>query len=219
MKDAIMNEDDRLATLRESLSNALAHGGHSSGGVLDEVVRILPGLMDADRCSIFIRENTHDRIWLQSGTGMIERELDLPIAGSISGEVIVSGRSVIINDLTNMIGTHTDVEIMTGYTTRNMLCVPIFNSDKRKVRGVLQVINKNNGAFFNEKDGRLAEDVADLLKPLVGRLYNNKNFSVTQSWQVGKPKLVINVYSLKNNLLLLLAAILSGLLVILILPE
>ncbi|KAJ8317387.1 hypothetical protein KUTeg_005291 [Tegillarca granosa] len=43
-----------------------------------------------------------------------------------------------------------------GFKTRSILCMPIYNSDK-KIIGVTQLINKLNGAAFNENDANIIE--------------------------------------------------------------
>lgn len=215
----IMENTDKIHKLREILgSRDQTSAIQTPQSLLDEVVRILPGLMDADRCSIFIRDPSQERIWLQSGTGMIERELDLPMRGSISGEVIRSGRSQILNDLKSHIGTHTDVEIMTGYHIRNMLCVPIHNSNGQKVRGVLQVLNKRDNAPFSDNDRQFAETIAEMLKPMVSRLYADQELSSTQALQLHR-RFALDSHKAKQLLLLLAALTMSGILALLIIQE
>ncbi|XP_061185822.1 cGMP-specific 3',5'-cyclic phosphodiesterase-like isoform X2 [Saccostrea echinata] len=43
-----------------------------------------------------------------------------------------------------------------GFKTKNMLCMPIFNNEK-KIIGVTQLVNKLNGVPFNENDANIIE--------------------------------------------------------------
>jgi dual 3',5'-cyclic-AMP and -GMP phosphodiesterase 11 len=42
------------------------------------------------------------------------------------------------------------------FKTKNMLCMPIFNNEK-KIIGVTQLVNKLNGVPFNENDANIIE--------------------------------------------------------------
>ena len=139
--------------------------------LLGAIVDVLPKAMQADRCSIFIHDPGHDRAWLQCGTGLAEKELDIPLRGSISGEVMVTGRSVMVPDMRVRPGVHTDIDAMTGYDTRSVLCAPITDSSGRKVRGTIQLINKLDGKAFTRADQEVLEQVTVGLRKAVRTVY------------------------------------------------
>ena len=43
-----------------------------------------------------------------------------------------------------------------GFTTRSILCMPVYNSE-RKITAVTQLINKQNGSPFNDSDANIIE--------------------------------------------------------------
>ncbi|XP_053552321.1 cAMP and cAMP-inhibited cGMP 3',5'-cyclic phosphodiesterase 10A-like, partial [Bombina bombina] len=47
-------------------------------------------------------------------------------------------------------GSHWDVDVYTGYTTRNILCMPIVS--RGSVIGVVQMVNKLSGSAFSKTD-------------------------------------------------------------------
>lgn len=48
------------------------------------------------------------------------------------------------------LGLHREVDLYTGYTTRNILCMPIVS--RGTVIGVVQMVNKLNGSAFTKTD-------------------------------------------------------------------
>lgn len=215
----LMNELDILSKIQTAIASGMqGPSEHAPQKTLDNVVTILPSLLNAERCSLFIRDLNQERIWLQCGTGRIDRELDLPMRGSISGEVILTHRSQIINDLSGHIGTHTDVEALANGQTRNMICVPIRNSTDQKVRGALQILNKLDHTPFNETDCRLLEKVAELIKPMVGSIYKGQSLYTTQTLKI-PPQLILAPHKKKQLALLFAALVMSGMVAFLLAQE
>ncbi len=173
MPKAAMNNSTRFADSLDFLPALLQRysGSNEHRILLSAVVDILPKAMGADRCSIFIHDPSHQRAWLQCGTGLEEKELDIPLRGSITGEVIQSGRSIFVPDMRLRPGIHTDVDTMTGYDTRSVLCVPITDSRGNTVRGTLQLINKLNGERFDDLDRQHLEQVAVSLRKAIRAIY------------------------------------------------
>lgn len=88
-------------------------------------VEILPKLMEAERCTIFIVELGTERIWSKLGTDIREREIEAPKEDSLVGRAISSGQVIIENSLSQRPGFHQEVESQTGFHTRNLVCAPI----------------------------------------------------------------------------------------------
>ncbi len=123
-------------------------------------VDIIPSLLKAERCSIFVLDPQTEHVWLHCGTGLEERDVKVPKSQSIVGEVISTGKPQIRTNIANRAGTHERVDLQTGFTTFNTLCVPIFNTTRNRVVGALQVLNKRGNMKFNENDTILLERFA-----------------------------------------------------------
>lgn len=121
-------------------------------------VKILPKISGAERCTIYIIEMATEKICSIFGTGLEERQIEPPRDGSIVGEVISSGKGIIVNDLETREGFHTNVDGKTGYSTRNMICAPIKSASSHGVTGAIQVLNKRlHGSFTKEDLAQLGE--------------------------------------------------------------
>ena len=99
-------------------------------------------------------------MWLHCGTGVQPKQIQVPKWSSVVGKVISSGETKIEYDMENNVGIHDTVDLQTGFTTRNSLCVPIYGMSTSKVTGAIQVLNKIAGEMYTDNDRELLEKVA-----------------------------------------------------------
>ena len=85
------------------------------------------------------------------------KTIPLPPGAGICGHVARTGQPAIVNDVQNDPRFFNRVDKSTGMTTRNLLCVPIRSAER--LWGVLELINKCDGADFGEHDLQVAEAV------------------------------------------------------------
>ncbi len=136
-------------------------------------VDILPKLMEAERCTIYIIEMGTDKICSMYGTGLRGKRIEPPRQGSIAGKVISSGEGAIENDLDKQKGFHTKMAATTHFVTRNMVCTPIKSVTTLGVTGAIQIINKKGGAF-NAEDLHLLEEVSGYLSTSIESIILNQ---------------------------------------------
>lgn len=105
-------------------------------------------LVVAERCSIFIVDKEDKMLWtkLSDGIGKIVLSLD----SGIAGDTYTQAKAQVVNDPYSDERFLPSIDKKSGYTTKNILTVPIFNS-KQEVMGIIQLLNKLMGDF-NEKD-------------------------------------------------------------------
>lgn len=137
-------------------------------------VKILPPVIGAERCTIYYIEMGTEKICSMFGTGIGEKQIEPPRQGSIAGEVISSGRGIIVNDLEQRHGFHNLVAAETGFITKNMVCAPIKSVTTHKVTGAIQILNKISGDNFTDTDLARLEEVASYLSMSV------ENIIITQ---------------------------------------
>lgn len=139
---------DQLRAKQQLMEKAWREAGNRQ--LMQFFVDIMPKAVDAERCSIFILDPVDEKAWLQSGTGMSEKQLQVPTKNSIVGRVISSGKVVMEQDLEDQVGAHDVVAVKTGFVTRNALCVPVHGVTTKKIVGAIQVLNKRHGMFTDE---------------------------------------------------------------------
>ena len=108
----------------------------------------------ADRCTVWmLDENTHE-LWTKVAHGI--PNIRIPRNFGIVGEAVSSGKTIMINDAYNHPKFDNKVDEQTGYKTKNIIVIPIQNSEG-KIIGAYQAINKMTpaGIFSAEDEDRL----------------------------------------------------------------
>jgi class 3 adenylate cyclase len=75
-------------------------------------------------------------------------KVKLVIGQGISGAVASRGESIIENDVQRSSNFYPQIDSITGFTTRSVLCVPMISQGK--VIGIIEVMNKREGDFSEE---------------------------------------------------------------------
>ncbi len=137
-------------------------------------VKIIPLVVNAERCSIFIHDPSTKEIWLKSGTGVTERQIRIGKGEeSVVGGVIDTGEYSIVDGMEQKNGAHKKVDEETGFETHNILTVPINSLDGKEVMGAVQVLNKKNGVNFSDDDRKLVEEMAHYLQLSIENIFFN----------------------------------------------
>ena len=100
---------------------------------LNFFISIISKLINAERSSIFISDIEDETVWLEAGTGIERKQITVPKDSSMVGRVISSGKPEINNTMAVQEGTHKGVDSATGFSTRNAICVPVVNRQRRLV--------------------------------------------------------------------------------------
>ena len=131
--------------------------------VVDEAAKVA----EADRCTLFIADRDRSELWSKVAHGT--EEIRIPLGAGIAGAVAASGLAVRIDDAYADARFNQQVDHDTGYRTRSILAVPMRNT-RGEVVGVLQALNRRNGAFSGEDEellGALAGPAASAIENAV----------------------------------------------------
>ncbi|HEX9398935.1 MAG TPA: HD domain-containing phosphohydrolase [Anaeromyxobacter sp.] len=166
MTDAVLMR--RLEKLQSILEVAKALAAERKlerllGLVVDEAAKVA----EADRCTIFIADREKGELWSKVAHGT--KEIRVPLGAGIAGAVAATGTAVRIDDAYADPRFNQNVDLGTGYRTRNILAVPMQNT-KGEVVGVLQALNRRDGAFTDEDEellGALAGPAASAIENAV----------------------------------------------------
>ena len=117
---------------------------------LDEVLRALVEMttseINAERGSLFLNDPDSNELYSRVAQGQGQREIRILNTSGIAGSVYTSGQALIIHDPYADQRFNRTVDEQTGFTTRNILCVPI-KTVKGEIIGVAQTLNKRSGQF------------------------------------------------------------------------
>ncbi len=164
----------RLKDLKERLEQVnRTWTVHDYESLLKLNVDIVPKILRAERCSIFIVEPGTEDIWLKYGTGLKEKEIIPPKDGSVVGKAISSGKWIIANDLERS-DYHKELKTITSFKTRNLICAPIKSLTEQGITGAIEVLNKRGNAPFSRVEGELLQEIANYLSMAIENILLNK---------------------------------------------
>lgn len=127
---------------------------------LNNLISILSNLakdiIEVDRCSLFLIDEQKKELYTIFAHGV--KEIRIPITSGIAGYVVKTGKTYVTSDAYKSKFFNPEVDKISGYTTRNILAVPIFDS-RGKIIGVYQAINKLDD--FNSVDIKLMKLIAE----------------------------------------------------------
>ncbi len=183
------NLKKEVAFLREELSkkttvlNSIQQIGKTLSSELN-IDRLLQLIMDemtpllnAERSTFFIVDEEKDELWSKIAQKAEVKEIRLKIGQGIAGHVAKTGETINIKDAYKDERFDSSTDKKTGFRTRSILCMPIFEPTKNKKRkpriiGVLQVLNKNNGVFEDSDEDLLSSLASQVAIAIINaRLY------------------------------------------------
>lgn len=92
------------------------------------------------------------------GSEITKKEIRIPIDRGIAGEVARTLKPIIVNNVKNDPRFFSEVDTLTNFSTRNLLAVPMI--DRKRLIGVLEMVNKLDGNDFTHEDLRFLEILA-----------------------------------------------------------
>jgi len=113
------------------------------------VVMTVRELLRCDRATLFMVDNEHQQLWSFHNLDDKGRRIRMPLNKGVAGWAAEKAEIVNIIDAYDDPRFNKQVDIITGYRTRNLLCYPVRRGNQ--VIAVIQAINKKHGKF-NEED-------------------------------------------------------------------
>ncbi len=143
---AARNQRGATALLRATQTLGQSLDLEATLQIVMEQARIL---MQADRSTLFLYRKEMSELWTKvaaaaDGTNLIE--IRISANRGIAGYVASTGEALNISDAYKDPRFDPTTDRKTGYVTRNILCLPVFNSANELI-GVTQLINKQQSSF------------------------------------------------------------------------
>lgn len=154
LKNALA-EIERLKTLVEA--SKLINSSPDPDSLFDSILEVARRELGVDRGTLYFVDDEKREIWSKiTGDNITIR---LPIGRGLAGCVAATGEHLILHDAYADPRFDRETDLKSGYHTLSMLCSPIKNR-AGKVVGVLQLLNKRDGAF-GEKDLEFLDTLSD----------------------------------------------------------
>ncbi len=136
--------------------------------MLEQILEVLTlkvgQLLQAERTTIFLVDEDKGQLWSKISQGESGQpiEIRVPITVGVAGQVARSGEYLNIPDAYSHPLFNREIDRQTGYQTRNILCMPIFDT-KQRVVAVVQMLNKGGEQPFEPDDEALFREFADAM--------------------------------------------------------
>ena len=152
--------------------------------LLNAIMASATKLLQAETSSLMILDEETDELVFEVATGEpgeSVKELRVPAGHGIAGWVLKHGEPAIIDDAASDPRFYEGIDRSSGFSTRSMLAVPLKLRDH--AIGVVEVINKLDGARFTERDREIAEALAAQAAVAIenARLYRKLADAVVES--------------------------------------
>lgn len=121
--------------------------------LLTDIQLIATALTVTEASSIMLLDKKTGELYFEAATGEARGELTriaVPIEGSIAGEVLKTGKPLIVADVRKDPRHYNQVDDITKFATKSILAVPLIV--KEKVIGVVEVVNKLEEEGFTQED-------------------------------------------------------------------
>ena len=105
--------------------------------------------MDSERSSIFLFQHGTQRLTIFSSLDLEKNEIQIPKSCGVAGWVFENRKPVIVNNAYADSRFYKEVDDITGFFTRNLICTPLID-DRDNCLGTLQSLNKKTGNFTTD---------------------------------------------------------------------
>ena len=173
----ILTADGAQSAVAQSLAKALwrasvlisvantASQSLSLDVLIPQLIRALTTALGADRGSLFLSDPKHDELFARVEIDGEVREIRIPAAAGIAGHVFKSDQPLIVPDAYDDPRFMPEVDLKTGYRTRDILCAPIRTPEGSPV-GVVQLLNRQDGTFSEADRDLLVAALTQVAMPL-----------------------------------------------------
>lgn len=149
LRELLAVEHERLRAFQDI--GAAAGANFSLDEILDLVITRMTQVMRAERSTIYLLDGEGTTLVAKIAQREEHREIRLGIGEGIAGWVARNGEPLNIADAYSDPRFNPTWDTLTGYRTRNVLCVPMRNHLGRPL-GVIQVLNKHLGSFDSDDE-------------------------------------------------------------------
>ncbi len=138
--------------------------------ILNTLAKMVQTMLSAERCTLWIVNYETNTIWTKVAQGL-DTTIEIPISTGIVGKTVQVRKPLIINDPYSHKDFNKDVDKKTGFRTRSIITMPIFDSNKDKVIGIYQALNKQSNVdySFNHVDLKYLQ----LAATFTGQIYES----------------------------------------------
>ena len=118
--------------------------------LFDIIMSQINDIMSSERCTVFVYDHKTDELWSRVATGVEKSKIRIPANSGLAGYVFHNRLPVISNMPYDDPRFNPEIDLITGFSTSKVICVPLINREKQCI-GALEALNKI-GSDFDEED-------------------------------------------------------------------
>lgn len=124
---------------------------HDISQLLDIILAEAKRVTESDRCSLFIVDKKRGELWAKIAQGLDGGAIRIKIGQGIVGQCAATLQPIHIPDAYSDPRFNQQVDLASGYRTRNLLSVPMIDTHQ-ECTGVIQALNKSRNRPFDSED-------------------------------------------------------------------
>lgn len=150
---SVIKRNQELVTIKQ-IGSALASSTFDINQVLKYTMDMIRTLMNVEAGSLALVKNNKLEFAVAFDIDLEQlKKIRLEMGQGISGAVAARGEPIIANRASEASSFYPQIDEITGFKTRSVLCVPMISQGK--VIGVIEVLNKREGDFSEDDKGIL----------------------------------------------------------------
>jgi len=121
--------------------------------VLRETIELTTVILDAEAATLFLLDEAREELVFAIPTGEkgeMLRQFRIPLDQGVAGWVVRTGQPALVNNVREDPRFLSQVDSQTGFTTQNLLCVPL--QYRGRITGALETVNKRAPSGFTDED-------------------------------------------------------------------
>jgi serine phosphatase RsbU (regulator of sigma subunit) len=131
--------------------------------LLDSIIQITKEVLNSEGCSLLLYSKEEDCLIFHTSKGErseLLTSLKVPKGKGIAGLVLETLKPIIVNDALNDSRVYRNIDQTVGYTTHNLVCVPMIAQGE--VQGVIEAVNSLSADGYDENDLDLLSNMSNI---------------------------------------------------------
>jgi len=127
--------------------------------LFEVIIEQINEILGTERSTVFLYDSKQDELWSLVATGMGKNKIRVSADSGVAGLVFLMKKPLKINDAYSDSRFNSEIDKSSGFKTRNILCIPVFNKKKECI-AVIEALNKA-AEDFNEQDLEIFSSIAN----------------------------------------------------------
>lgn len=119
--------------------------------LLELILEVATHELRAERGTVFLLDKQAGELRARISQGLESRLLHIKVGQGVAGKAVETGESIRIQDAYQDPRFFPDIDAVSGYRTRSLLCTPIRNK-RGEIIGAIELLNKIQGNFDREDE-------------------------------------------------------------------